>query len=41
MDVLDHPMKSLIYSGSVGEQDQLAPGDLLPVRVQFDNTRQD
>jgi hypothetical protein len=33
------PVKSLTF-GSVVEQDQFAPGDLLPVPVQFNNSRQ-
>jgi hypothetical protein len=39
-EVLDHPVKSLKY-GSLEGQDQLAPSDLLPLKVQFENTRQD
>jgi hypothetical protein len=35
-----HPVKSLTLS-SVVEQDQLAPGDLLPVPVEFENSHQD
>jgi hypothetical protein len=34
-----HPVKSLTF-GSVVEQDQLAPIDLLPVPVQFENSHQ-
>lgn len=36
----EHPVKGLEY-GSVEEQDRLVPSDLLPVKVQFDNSRQD
>jgi hypothetical protein len=39
-EIWDHPVKSLRF-GSVEAQDQLAPSDLLPVPVQFNNTRQD
>jgi hypothetical protein len=35
-----HPVKSLTF-GPVEKQGQLAPSDLLPVKVQFNNTRQD
>jgi hypothetical protein len=35
-----HPVKSFTC-GSVVEQDRLAPGDLLPVPVQFENSHQD
>jgi hypothetical protein len=38
--ILEHPVKFL-KCGSVEEQGQLAPSDLLPVRLQFHNTRQD
>jgi hypothetical protein len=36
-EVLEHPLKSLRL-GSVAEQDQLAPSDLLPAPVQFANS---
>jgi hypothetical protein len=39
-EILEHPVKSLMC-GSVERQDQLAPSDMLPVKAQFDNTRQD
>jgi hypothetical protein len=39
IEAWDHPVKSLKF-GSVTEQDQLAPSDLLPVKVQFNNSIQ-
>ena len=37
MEIWNHPVKSLGI-GSVERQDQLAPSDLLPSKVGFDNT---
>ena len=36
-EIFNHPVKSLML-GSVAEQGQLGPSDLLPASVQFDNS---